>query len=76
MKFLMSVRDRFRNARQRQYSKLAQRLDAYFEKHHVEMPPQRLPEGGLFIQYDGEPEPRAYGSTRSRPNPPHEKDLS
>lgn len=69
MSILGQVRDRFRNARQRQYSKLAQRLDAYVEKHPVKMPPQRLPEGGLFIQYDGEPEPRSYGTH-------HEKDPS
>lgn len=76
MSFLRQARDRFRNARQRQYSRLAQRLDAYFEKHPVEMPPQKLPEGGLFIQFDGEPEPCTYGSRKSHPNPPQEKDLS
>lgn len=73
MSFLGRFRDRFRNARQRQYSKLAQRLHTYFEEHPVEMPPQRLPEGGLFIQYDGEPEPRAYRPAKTPPSP--EKDT-
>lgn len=74
MNFLKQARRRFRDARQRQYSKLARRLDSYVEKHPGAMPPQQLPEGGLFIQYEGEPEPRAYGSAVTYPPP--EKDAS
>jgi hypothetical protein len=70
MKYLTRACERFRNARQRQHSKLALRLRAYGEKHPVQFTPQNLPEGGLFIQFEGEAEPRTYST-----HPPHEKDT-
>lgn len=63
-RFLGRALERFGNARQRQYSALAQRLDAHFREHPVEQPPQKIPDGGLAMHYEGEAEPRTYGKAQ------------